>query len=514
MSFLVRTGRFAGLALAVLPALAQAQPLPPQNRLFDEAMQAARSVSDQGDREDAYARIAEARVRARDFAAARTLLRHIRDPELRGEATENCALVSSYMDRFAEALEFARSLQDDGRKAQTLGRVAREQARAGDFAAALRIAQEVAPVDARVLTYAFISEIATRAGETNVAASTMAETMATMARIPDQGLKDTMATIVAAARARAGDYVGAGETIRTISNVEARIGALAELATIALAANARNAANDVADSLAGIEREGQNEADRVRLLIEASQLKARVGDTGAADTLIREAIEAVPRVEGEAERHDAEARVAAALVRGDATAALAYARAITDRTGRDQAIAGIANALALIGRAADALALVPEINEQPFRDDARRRAALALAASNVQQAIEAAQPAAPPLRNAIYVAIVESRSSAGDATGTLAAAAKVEDVQIRDAALATAARTLARQHRNADGARRVAERIGVRELRDDVMVDVIETEARAGNLAGALASARGLRAPSQRAIALAVVAARLGRPAQ
>lgn len=512
MSFLVRTSQIAGVILSVLPGLALAQPLPPQNRLFDEAMQAARAASDPGDREDAYARIAEARVRARDFAAARTLLRQIRDPEMRGEATENVALICSYMDRFTEALTFARSLQDEGRKAQTLGRIAREQARAGDFAAAQRIADEVTPVDARVLTYAFISEIASRAGAADVARTTMAEAISSMGRIPDQGLRDTMATIVAAARARAGDYVGAGQTITTIANVEARIGALAELATIALAANARGAANDVADSLAAIARTGQNEADRVRLLVEAAQLKVRVGDTGAADALVREAVEAVPRIEGEAERHDGEARVAAAMVRGDATAALAYARSITDRLGRDQAIAGVANALALIGRAADALALVPEIAEQPFRDDARRRAALALAASSIPQALDAAQPAAPPLRNAIYVAIVESRSTAGDAAGSLAAAAKIEDVQIRDAALATAARTLARQHRNADGGRRVAEQISVRELRDDVMVDVIDTEARAGNLPGAYAAARALRAPSQRAIALALVAARMNRP--
>ncbi len=501
------------MLLAATPALAQQQPqLPPPGRLFNEATQIARSIPDVHDREEAIARIAEARARARDYQAASGLLRTITDGDLRNEAMENIALISAYADRFAEALRFARTLQDPGRKAQTLGRVAREQARAGDFDGAQRTAREVTPIDAKVLTLAFLSEIAARAGRPEVARSTMDEALAALGQIPAGALKDTMATIVAAARARAADFAGALEVVRMIGVIEARAGALVEIAAVAVSANARTAANDVAEALAAIARNGVSQSDRVRLLVEAAQLKVRVGDTGGADALVREASEAVPRIDGEAERNDGAARVAAALVRADATAALAYARAIPDRAGRDQAIAAVANALALTGRASEALAMLSEIGEAPFRDDALRRAVLALAGSNIQQALDAAERASPGLRNAIYVAIVEARSSANDPGSALIAAVKIEDMRIRDAALATATRTLARRHRNSVGARRVAERIQQRELRDDLLIDVIDAEARDGNLQTALATARTLRAPEARSVALALVAARLNRP--
>jgi hypothetical protein len=498
---------------ATAPALAQPQPqLPRPQRLFDEATTLARSISDSRDREEAIARIAEARVRGRNYQAARQLLRSIGDADLRNETMENIALISAYADRFAEALRFARALQDEGRRAQTIGRIAREQARAGDFDGAQRTAREVTPIDAKVLTLAFISEIATRAGRPEVARNTMDDAMGALGQIPAGTLKDTMATIVAAARARAADFAGALEVARTVGVPEARAGALIEIATVAVSANARAAANDVADGLAAIARSGVSASDRVRLLVEAAQLKVRTGDTGGADTLVREATEAVPRIEGDAERSDGAARVAAAMVRADASAALAYARGIADRSGRDQALASVANALALSGRASEALALLSEIGEAPFRDDAFRRAILAMAGSNIQQALDAAEQAPPLLRNAIYVAIVEARSTANDPGSALLAAVKIEDMRIRDAALATATRTLARRHRNSVGARRVAERIQQRELREDLLVDVIDAEARDGNLQTALATARTIRDPQARSMALALVAARLNRP--
>jgi hypothetical protein len=200
------------------------------------------------------------------------------------------------------------------------------------------------------------------------------------------------------------------------------------------------------------------------------------------------------------------------MVRGDASAALAYARGITDHAGRDQALAAVANALALSGRSTEALALLHEIGEAPFRDDAFRRTILAMAGSNIQQALDACEEAPPALRTAIYVALVEARSLANDPGATLIAAVKIDDARIRDSALATATRTLARRHRNSVGARRVAERIQQRELREDLLVDVIDAEARDGNLQTALATARTIRDPQARAMSLALVAARLNRP--
>jgi hypothetical protein len=514
MRFLAVAGVLAGATLlAAAPVFAQTQPpLPRPARLFDEATTLARSIADMRDRDEALAKITEARVRGRDYQAARALLQTIRDTDLRSETQENIALISAYADRFPEALRFARGLQDEGRRAQTIGRIAREQARAGDFEGSQRTAREVTPIDAKVLTLAFISEIATRAGRPEVARSTMDDAMAALNQIPVGTLRDTMATIVAAARARAADFAGALEVARSVSVAGARASALSEVASVAVSANARAAANEVADGLAGIARGEVGASDRVRWLVEAAQLKARIGDTGGADVLVRDAMNAVPRIEGDAERSDGAARVAAALVRADATAALAYARGITDRSGRDQAIAAVANALALSGRATEALALLSEIGEAPYRDDAFRRAVLAMAGSNIQQALDAAEQAPAPLRTAIYVAIVEARSTANDPGSTLIAAVKIDDARIRDSALATATRTLARRHRNSVGARRVAERIQQRELREDLLVDVIDAEARDGNLQTALATARTIRDPQARSMALALVAARLNRP--
>lgn len=487
------------------------QDLPAPAALFAEALALARSTPDRDDRDEAYGRIAEAHARAGDYQAARALFRNIGDGEVRDDAMETVALTAARAGAFDVALDTANGLVNVDRKAQTQGRIARERAQAGDIPAGIAIADRIAAVDTRVITLGFIAEIAARANQREAVEQTVARTREAMARLTEPGMRDTMATIVAAARARGGDHRDALDLALTVVDPQARASALNELAAIAVAAGAAPAAIQVTETLLAAARDAQNDTDRVRMLADGAELQLATGSPTAAQLTLQQATMAAENIRDQSERYDAHARIGAASARIDADAAIAAARSLTDLDGRPQNLAAIATTLALTGRAAQALALVREINEPTFREDARRRAILALAATDIRQALAALERVPQAQRAIILTTLLEERAAAGDAAGALAAAERITDASTRSELLYEAVRVLARDLRNIAGALRLAERIATRELREDALVEIAEAQARAGELRAALATARSLRLPANRAAALALVAARFPR---
>jgi hypothetical protein len=495
------------------PALQLAQQAPPgAAALFTEALALVRTVQDRDDRDEAFGRIAEARARTGDYAAARALLRSIGSAEVRDDAAETVALIAARSGAFDAALELASSLAEGDRRAQTQGRIARERAQAGDVAAGLEIAGRIAANDTRVMTLGFIAEIAARAGQREPAEQAALRTREAMARLTDPGMRDTMLAIVSAARARGGDHAEALEQALTITDAPARIGAVTELAGVALAAGDAPAALRATEALLTLSRQTPAEADRVRILADAAELQVNAAASTAAGVTLSEAARIADTIADQSEKRDAIARLAAARARFDPDAAIAAARTHPDREARGQVLAAVATALALSGRATLALELTREIGDSSFRDDARRRAVLALAAANLRQALAALDRMPAVQRQAILATMLEERAAAGDAAGALAAAERIADAATRAELVVDAIRVLAREHRDAAGALRLAERIVAREPREEALVEIAEAQARAGDIRAALATARGLRSPGNRAAALALIAARMPRP--
>lgn len=504
-----RLALIAALFIAT-PAAAQG-PLPTPARIFEEAIQTARAITDTELRDRAWRRIAEGRARAHDWPAARTALRSVRDTDARDDATALVALIAARADMFTEAQEITRAIDDAALRAQTLGRVAREMARAGQFPAALRAAGTLQVGDVRAMTFAFIAEIASRVNNADVTRGGWAEADQALARIGDRFLRDTNITIVAAARARAGDYAAALALARTIVDRETRLSAASELAATAIAARAWEAARAVAEYLAQEARAMPAAADQARVLAEAADIRLRAEDRAGALPLIDDARRIADGLPTDGERAYARSRVAREMILADRAAGLAYARQESAAIERAQVLVAAASALVVLGEPDEALALAQDIGDPDLANDARRSAIVAIAARDRVRALSLSTQLAPPQRNLLLAAIADARAETNDGPGAVVAAEAMTEVELRDAVLANAARALADRHHNAAGAREAAARIADRGVREDIMVDVVDEESRAGNHQAAYALARSLQIPAYRAGALALVAGRLAR---
>ena len=269
---------------------------------FRSAREAIQGVSDDAERVALLVRVAEARARAGDPAAARETLREalgraaaLRDGVARGMALREVATARLRMGDVADAVAVAGEIGGASHRNHLLFLLAHEQAEAGDVTGARKTAAAITD-DQRDSALAAVARAEARAGD------------AAAARRTTDGLRHqplaraTALEEVALAEARAGDKAAAAETLRevrrlydaTLADARNRNGARAGVAVL----QAR--IGDIPGALraaAGLESDKDSGyPDRVTALWGIAAEQVRQGDTAGAMATVREIPDGADRV--------------------------------------------------------------------------------------------------------------------------------------------------------------------------------------------------------------------------
>ena len=223
--------------------------------VIEEALAAARNISEQSSRSLALRDIAEAQARAGDIPGAIATAREIADPYHRSRALMSIAGAQAHAgDRqasgrtFASALATAREIVDRQSRSWALMSIAGAQARAGDIPGAIGTSREISDPESRSRALRDIAEAQARAGDRQASARTFASALATAREIADPYHRSRALSAIAEAEASARDGINsrligmAFEAIDGLTTPNARAAALARAAA-ALASARQESSN-------------------------------------------------------------------------------------------------------------------------------------------------------------------------------------------------------------------------------------------------------------------------------
>jgi len=322
-------------AVNELVAWRRCRAAPEPQCVIEEALAAARGISEQSSRSEALMSIAEAQARAGDRqSSART---------------------------FASALAAAREIAHPGDRSWALRDIAEAQAGAGDIPGAMATLREITDLRHRLQVLSAIAEAQARAGDRQSSARTFASALAAAREIAHPGDRSWALRDIAKAQAGAGDIPGAMATAREIADRNMASWTLISIASAQAGAGDRQASGQTLASALATAREIVDPMYRSRALRDIAEAQARAGDIPGAIGTSREIAD--PRDRSRALRDIAEAQAWA----GDIPGAMATAREIADWKMESWALISIASAQARAGDIPGAMATTRQIADPFYR---------------------------------------------------------------------------------------------------------------------------------------------------
>ena len=229
-------------AVNELVAWRRCRAAPEPQCVIEEALAAARGISEQSSRSEALMSIAEAQARAGDrqssartFASALAAAREIAHPSDRSWALRNIAEAQAWAGDIPGAMATVREITDLRDRLRVLNAIAEAQARAGDIPGAMATAREIGYPRDRTVALSAIAEAQARAGD-------IAAALATADEIADPRDHSRALGDIAEVQARAGNGRNALEIIDALRSPAERARSLAQVAA-ALASARQESSN-------------------------------------------------------------------------------------------------------------------------------------------------------------------------------------------------------------------------------------------------------------------------------
>ena len=334
---------------------------------------------------------------------------------------------------------------------------------------ALASARSIENADRRAQALCAIAEAQAAAGTARGVANTITEALASARSIEDANIRTWALCTIAEAQAAVGDIEGVRASARSIEDGDWRAQALCTIA------KAQAAAGDTDGALTSARSIEDAVYLRAQALIAIAGAQAAAGD-------IEGALATIGIEDGGWHAQALCAIAGAQATAGDIEGALASARSIEDAVYvRAQALCAIAGAQATAGDIEGALASARSIEDAVY---VRAQALIAIAGAQAAAGdIEGALASARSIEDAdrcaqALIAIAGAQAAAGDIEGALASARSIEDLEPTD---------LERHYQSANEIEdaRAA-------WRDEALCAIAEAQAAAGDIEGALASARSI----------------------
>ncbi|MYS92378.1 MULTISPECIES: tetratricopeptide repeat protein [Streptomyces] len=431
----------------------------------EEALRVAHSVPDPGPRASALATVAAALARTGQPDQARSALhqaeetvRTITQPERRVSQVVAVARVLTDADRaedavdvLREAVETARSITYPPSQGSALTNIAGAIARADRVEEALAVAQSVTDRVSKASALAVITNEIARTGQ-------LEEALNLARSITDPSILPTALGEVARAMARAGRAEEGMEVARAITSPETRVRVLSAIAGVMAHSGRADQALAVFHEAEEETRSITNSTRRVLALSEVAEELAHAGQAERAASVLHRAEQVV------------------------------YA---TDSVERHTMVGALAEAMALAGRAEEALALATSITDPGLRAYQIALVAMYLAPIKGEEAVRAARSVSDPsLQPTALGAVAESFAQAGRPEDALRVGRTIPDPATRASLEATAAKALARAG-EAEDALRVARSITDPALRASALGAVAEAKGSTAEGRSLLAEALG-----------------------
>ncbi len=397
----------------------------------------------------------------------------------------------------------------DGR-AHALGTVATALANTGKVEEALAMAKDIRVAEFRIRVLQGIADVLRKSENDTLAQYPLRQAL-TMARQIDRDdrRRETILVEIAIALAMAGNVT---QAVAAINDIEGpmRGYAFAGLASaLATAGNVEKAQSTLNQALTEAREIGVDDRRRDLVFAAIATAQATAGDVG-------QALETANEIDNDYSRAQASEKIASALVRyGNVKEALAAAKEIDNDGFRNQALAGIAIELSEAENVEQALATMRNIDNPMWRGHALAGIARALAeAGNVGRALETAKEIdAANCRGSALGGIAATLAKTGNATQALATAKDIEDAELRARALMQIANTLAKGGHIKQARHSLIQVLAMaKEIdvgvhnREPALGEIATALAEAGNVAKALATAKGIEDADSRHWALLRIA--------
>ena len=368
--------------------------------LIDEALVAARSIADAGDRVTALTSIARAQAKAgdtnragRSISEALTAARKIGDASRRALALRSIAEAQIEVGdaqgaawSIPEALTAAWSITKANDRAAELGRIAKLQVEAGDrrsaaesISEAMAVARSIEDAYNRASALSRIARLQVETGDRRSAPKTISEAMTSVQDVKDVFHRVLAVTSIAVAQTKVGDARGASRSFsEALTNARSPAGKGMRIFYIGIVAqqqawagDARGAARSISEALTNARSDPDAES-RNGSFKYLAQIQASTGD-------IQGALASVRSIGNGFDHTEALSAIARAQVKaGHIQDALITAQDIADSSGRAAVFGDIARVQMEAGDARGAVRSISEAltNARGLEDASERALAL------------------------------------------------------------------------------------------------------------------------------------------
>ena len=410
------------------------------------------------------------------------------------------------------------------------GTLGLSEAVATTLAQALQAAGRIEDADDRTRAFTGIGVAFAEAGETRRAMQSLELAMTATAGI-DGGLdRASRLADIAVAHAEAGDGEGAETAFDEAMAVAAQVEGWYYGKAFRSIARAQARTGDLRGALATASRI-EDKYDQAEVLAAIAEARAKDGDAEGAAQAIGQALEAAAWIDDEEDRAKALADIAVAQAEaGDAEGAAQSIGRALEVAAREQwflnrsgAFLSIARSQAWMGDMPGAMATAGRIEHELYLSFALQSIVRAQtksgdaegAAQSIQQALEITarlDADDPDWRSSEFADIAGLQAKAGDLSGAMATAARIEDEDDRVSALANIAGTQAKSGdaksaaQSLEQASEVAAGIESEDARGRAHSRIANSQAEAGDFGAALATAKRIESEGIRAECLAGIA--------